>query len=109
MPSYINYGLRGLQLDKILYKISILSKTSRFVVVFQDFYSIYKHIYLLKKLLMRIDLKTIIKPSQVVSLFLVPSHINFLATYYFGYYWYCACVILFNAHYKARGVCLQIS
>ena len=34
---------------------------------------------------------------------------QFLAMYYFGYYWYCACVILFNAYLEAHGFCLQFS
>ena len=34
---------------------------------------------------------------------------QFLAMYYFVYYWYCACVILFNAYLEAHGFCLQFS
>ena len=34
---------------------------------------------------------------------------QFLAMYYFDYYWYCTCIILFNVHCEAHGFCLQVS
>ena len=56
-------------------------------------------------------IKPILNIIDTISYKAIPSGIpisgplphQFLAMYYFDYYWYCACVILFNAHCEAHG------
>ena len=47
---------------------------------------------------MRKQIRYVIRPFQVVILFLIPARIRFWT----GHFWYYACAILFSAHYKNR-------